>query len=164
MADQRPRAGRDPPPLVKVEEDDLAGSLVVCAAACGGASDDSGEDHAIEAGGASVPVPYIVMEFVEGETLAERLSRGRLSPVESLGIALQIALGLAHAHKQGIVHRDISPANVVVTYDGGVKIVDFGIVKARDKISRTRTGQIATSRFSRWASSRPLVEMWRPVL
>jgi formylglycine-generating enzyme required for sulfatase activity/dienelactone hydrolase len=74
-------------------------------------------------------VDFLVMEYVEGETLAERLSRGRLPSDESLRIALQIALGLAHAHAQGIVHRDIKPANVILTSGGGVKILDFGVAK-----------------------------------
>jgi dienelactone hydrolase len=87
-------------------------------------------------------VHFFVMEFVEGETLAERLSRGRLSPVESLGIALQIALGLAHAHKQGIVHRDIKPANVMLTSDGAAKILDFGVAKGDQTGTGTQPGVV----------------------
>jgi serine/threonine-protein kinase len=72
-------------------------------------------------------VDFLVMEFVDGETLAERLTRGPLSPAESLDVALQIAHGLAHAHVHGIVHRDVKPANVLLGRDETIKVTDFGI-------------------------------------
>ena len=72
---------------------------------------------------------FLVMEFVEGETLADRLMRGSLTPVDALDVSLQIAHGLAHAHAHGIVHRDVKPANVMLTASGVVKILDFGVAK-----------------------------------
>src|SRR2546425_8717301 len=72
----------------------------------------------------------IVMELVEGETLAERIKRGPIPVDESLGIAKQICEALEAAHEKGIVHRDLKPANVKVTPGGKVKVLDFGLAKA----------------------------------
>jgi predicted esterase len=71
----------------------------------------------------------LVMELVEGETLAERIARGAVSVTEGLPIARQICAGLQAAHDQGIVHRDLKPANVKVRPDGAVKVLDFGVAK-----------------------------------
>ena len=78
-----------------------------------------------QTGGTSV----IASEYIEGETLRERLSRGPLLPAEALDIALQIASALRAAHVAGIVHRDVKPENVMLRPDGYVKVLDFGIAK-----------------------------------
>jgi eukaryotic-like serine/threonine-protein kinase len=85
--------------------------------------------HGLEdAGGA----PALVMELVEGSTLAERIARGPIPIEETLAIARQIADALEAAHGQGIVHRDLKPANIKVRSDGTVKVLDFGLAKAMD--------------------------------
>ena len=73
--------------------------------------------------------PYIAMEFIEGETLADAIGSGRLGLNEKIDIALQAAEGLAEAHEAGVVHRDIKPANIIINKRGRVKIVDFGLAK-----------------------------------
>src|SRR5262245_4169498 len=75
-------------------------------------------------------IPALVLEFVDGETLADRLRRGPIAPREALPIARQIADALDAAHQKGIVHRDLKPANIKVTPDGVVKVLDFGLAKA----------------------------------
>jgi len=74
----------------------------------------------------------LVMEFVEGEDLAQRLTRGAIPIDEALPIAKQIAEALEAAHEQGIIHRDLKPANIKVRPDGVVKILDFGLAKATE--------------------------------
>jgi serine/threonine protein kinase len=73
---------------------------------------------------------YLVMELVEGPTLAERIAKGPIPIPEALDIAHQIAEALEAAHEKGIVHRDLKPANVKLTADGKVKVLDFGLAKA----------------------------------
>jgi serine/threonine protein kinase len=72
----------------------------------------------------------LVMELVEGPTLADRIARGPLSMDEALPIARQVAEALEAAHEQGFVHRDLKPANIKVRPDGAVKVLDFGLAKA----------------------------------
>src|SRR5262245_4174282 len=73
---------------------------------------------------------FLVLELVEGETLADRLKRGPIPWEESLKLTLQIAEALEAAHSKGLVHRDLKPANIAVTPEGKVKVLDFGLAKA----------------------------------
>ena len=73
---------------------------------------------------------YLVLELVEGVTLAERIARGPIPFEEARDIAIKIAEALAEAHERGIVHRDLKPANIKLTSDGKVKVLDFGLAKA----------------------------------
>src|SRR6266849_10091380 len=74
----------------------------------------------------------IVLELVEGPTLADRIARGPVPLDEALAIAKQIAEALEGAHEQGIIHRGLKPANIKVRLDGTVKVLDFGLAKALD--------------------------------
>ena len=81
---------------------------------------------------------YIVMELIEGITLKSYiLKKGHLGVKETIGIAIQVAQGLAAAHDQHIVHRDIKPQNMIISRDGKVKVADFGIARA---VSSQTTG------------------------
>src|SRR5690242_15636715 len=73
---------------------------------------------------------FLVMELVDGETLAQRIQRGAIPVAAALGIAKQIVEALEAAHEKGVVHRDLKPANIKITTDGKVKVLDFGLAKA----------------------------------
>jgi len=75
-------------------------------------------------------VDYFVMEFIEGRTLAKRIAEGPLPLAELLGFAIEIAAGLAYAHRCGVEHRDLKPGNVLLT-PNGIKIIDFGLSRSR---------------------------------
>jgi eukaryotic-like serine/threonine-protein kinase len=98
-----------------------------------------------ESGGVSA----LVMELVEGPTLADRIAQGPIAIEEALPIARQIADALEAAHERGIVHRDLKPANIKVRDDGTVKVLDFGLAKAVDHTSESsdfsRTVEVANS-------------------
>jgi serine/threonine protein kinase len=81
-------------------------------------------------------VQALVMELVDGPTLADRIAQGPIPVDEALPIAKQIAEALEAAHEQGIVHRDLKPANIKVRPDGTVKVLDFGLAKALDPVSK----------------------------
>ena len=74
-------------------------------------------------------ISFLVMEFVTGSTLAQKLTRGALPEKEVLVLGEEIAKTLEYAHEQGIVHRDLKPANIMVTTKGQIKILDFGLAK-----------------------------------
>jgi Tol biopolymer transport system component len=90
-------------------------------------------------------VKALVLELVEGPTLADRIARGRLDVDEALPIARQIAEALESAHERGIVHRDLKPANVKVRTDGVVKVLDFGLAKAFEVESSGGASQSPTA-------------------
>lgn len=92
--------------------------------------------------GHSLGVAFLVMEFVDGESLAERLKRGRLGPAETMLLIAQVADGLQAVHGQGLVHRDIKPANLLVRPDGTVVITDFGIARHEDAGRLTVSGAV----------------------
>ena len=96
---------------------------------------DTGEDMAT-----GVPVPYIVMEFVDGRTVRDLLIEGhRLLPERSLEIIDGVLRALEYSHQAGIVHRDIKPGNVMVTRNGDIKVMDFGIARAMSDAQATMT-------------------------
>ena len=87
--------------------------------------------------------PFIVMEYVEGDTLADELGRhGPLPPDRAVDLALQICSGLEAAHASGLVHRDVKPRNLLLRPDGVLKIADFGIARAAESTRLTEIGTI----------------------
>ena len=87
----------------------------------------------------------LAMELVEGQTLADRMLRGRLPVEEALSIAEQIADALAAAHERGIVHRDLKPANIQIRHDSVAKVLDFGIAKSVDPRAASADTDAATA-------------------
>src|SRR5262249_7572577 len=77
--------------------------------------------------------PFIDMEYLEGESLKERIPKGSLTTEEVLDICIQVSTAMEAAHSRGIVHRDIKPANIFITRSGLVKILDFGLAKLAPK-------------------------------
>jgi eukaryotic-like serine/threonine-protein kinase len=99
---------------------------------------DTGDD-----GDPTHPRPYIVFEYVEGETLKERIRRnGRLPITESIAYAIEIARALGLAHSQHIVHRDVKPQNVLIDKEGSAKVTDFGIARTLEEDGLTADGRV----------------------
>ncbi|TFV63571.1 UNVERIFIED_ORG: Stk1 family PASTA domain-containing Ser/Thr kinase [Bacillus sp. AZ43] len=100
---------------------------------------DTGEDRT-----STGATPYIVMEYVEGETLRDVLRReGRLSPERAMSLSADICGALDFSHRNGIVHRDVKPGNVMITPQGSVKVMDFGIARAVSDSAATMTSTAA---------------------
>jgi tetratricopeptide (TPR) repeat protein len=92
--------------------------------------------------------PYIWLEYVDGESLADRMNRGPVSPGDAIGLALQFVRGMRHAYeKHGLLHRDIKPANCMLTHDGVLKITDFGLSKFRAELVAQVGGATPSSGF-----------------
>src|ERR1700727_581915 len=87
--------------------------------------------------------PYIVLEYVEGETLKERIRRqGRLPVTEAVAYAIEIARALGAAHSRHIVHRDVKPQNVLIDEEGSAKVTDFGIARTLEENGLTADGRV----------------------
>lgn len=92
-----------------------------------------------------LPHPWLVMELVEGGSLQDRLERGPLSPAEAAGVGRGVLAGLRAAHAEGVHHRDVKPANVMLRRDGTPVLTDFGIATLRDATRLTATGGLVGS-------------------
>ncbi len=93
--------------------------------------------------GEAANTPYLVMEYVDGESLGQKIERdGRMQENDAIRLIAQVAQGLHRAHKLGMIHRDVKPDNILVTHDGQAKLADLGLVKEVDAdLNLTRTGR-----------------------
>ena len=126
------RGARNPLLLKRFEQEFKAASLI----------DHPNVVKALDYSGTG-PTPFLVMEFVDGETLGQRVEReGPMPEAEAVKAVAQVCEGLHRAHKQGMIHRDVKPDNVMITHDGVVKLTDLGLVKEIEgEQNLTRTGR-----------------------
>ena len=112
---------------------------------------DSGEDQLEDAAGNTVQVPYIVMEYIKGQTLRDIIQvNGSLSPQDAEQVMIGVLNALDYSHSMGIIHRDIKPGNIMISDQGTVKVMDFGIARAMDDSSATMTqnqGVVGTAQY-----------------
>ncbi|MDQ1674152.1 MAG: eukaryotic-like serine/threonine-protein kinase [Frankiaceae bacterium] len=109
---------------------------------------DTGQDN-----GVTPPLPYIVMEYIKGPTLREVLqSEGRITPQRASEIVAEVCSALEYSHRAGIIHRDIKPGNVMLTVDGAVKVMDFGIARAVAATTSTVTATAAVMGTAQYLS------------
>src|SRR5438093_1728577 len=110
---------------------------------------------------------FIVMEYVEGKPLSRILHGRPLPPDKVVGLGLQVARGLARAHRKGLLHRDLKPGNVMVTADGDVKVVDFGLATLFERQDSSLLSEVSTRKNDdpeSAAESRAAAEKGRPLV
>lgn len=101
---------------------------------------DTGEEHTTSPNGNEISLPYIVMEYVKGRTVSKLLNNGDALPInEAVQIVVGVLSALEYSHREGIIHRDIKPGNIMLTTDGKVKVMDFGIARAVADSAATMT-------------------------
>ena len=101
---------------------------------------DSGEETIVNEGGQTERVPYLVMEYVKGQTLRDIIkANGPLSQRDAEQVMLGVLNALEYSHRMGIIHRDIKPGNIMISDQGVVKVMDFGIARALDDSAATMT-------------------------
>lgn len=98
---------------------------------------DAGEETVRDANGGEQQIPFIVMEYVDGQLLSDIIAKGPLEPAEAVRITADVLTALEYSHRAGLVHRDIKPGNVMIAAGGQVKVMDFGIARAVAESSAT---------------------------
>ena len=111
---------------------------------------DAGEEVSTDSNGNQRKTPFIVMEYVRGKLLRDLMHERKLTLAESIGYAKQVLTALEYSHKAGIIHRDIKASNIMVTEEGQVKVMDFGIARAISDSSATQahtSGIVGTAQY-----------------